>query len=169
MVDKVLENLTPSTDPVLQEQRGYSLEVESSIVEARPNSFTSLKPKIVKSVSLYLQLLWDDCPNGKTIKVLDLITNSKTLFGTRFESKDIYVIRHIASDLREISLFSNNKKNGIKKYFKNIDVDRSDISARLDLVREFEEYLSEIVHMNYCSSHEQAKKIAILSSDLDKE
>ena len=65
--------LITSNDPVLP--KGYSLDAESSSVEKRPELFTSLKPKIIKSVSLYLQLLWDDSANGKTIKVYDLITS----------------------------------------------------------------------------------------------
>lgn len=169
MADKALENLNETTDPVLQEQQGYSLAVESALVEKRPELFTKLKPKIIKSVSLYLQLLWDDSSNGKTLKVCDLISNSKTLFGTKYESKDIYVIRHIASDLREITLFSSNISNSVKKYYKNIDINRDDILVRLTLAKDIEVFLSKIVHLNYTASHDDAKKIAKQIKDLDKE
>ncbi len=162
------ENLLPTlTDSVLP--KGYSLDPESSSIEKRPELFTRLKPKVIKSVSLYLQLLWDDSANGKTINVCDLITNSKTLFGTKYESKDIYVIRHIASDLREITLFSSNISNNLQKYYKNIDIGRADISLRLTLAKDIEAFLSKIVHLNYAASHDDAKKIAKLIKDLDKE
>jgi hypothetical protein len=156
-----------SNDPVLP--KGYSIDTSSSSDEKRPELFTKLKPKIIKSVSLYLQLIWDDSSNGKTIKVYDLISNSKTLFGVKYESKDIYVIRHIASDLREITLFSSNISNSVKKYYKNIDINRSDVSIRLNLVKEIETFLSKIVHLNYQASHDTAKNIAKLIKDLDKE
>ena len=159
--------LITSNDPVLP--KGYSLDAESSSVEKRPELFTSLKPKIIKSVSLYLQLLWDDSANGKTIKVYDLITNSKTLFGTKYESKDVYVIRHIASDLREITLFSSNISNSVKKYYKCININRTDILVRLALAKDIEVFLSKIVHLNYTASHDDAKKIAKHVMDLDKE
>lgn len=159
--------LITSNDPVLP--KGYSSDAESSTVEKRPKLFTGLKPKIIKSVSLYLQLLWDDSSNGKIIKIYDLISNSKTLFGTKYESKDIYVIRHIASDLREITLFSSSISNSVKKYFKNIDINRDDILLRLNLAKDIECFLSKIVHLNYQASHEDAKKIAKSIKDLDKE
>jgi hypothetical protein len=159
--------LSTVSDPVLP--KGYSLDAESSSVEKRPKIFTELKPKIIKSVSLYLQLLWDDSSNGKTVKVYDLISNSRTLFGTKYESKDIYVIRHIASDLREVTLFSSNISNSVKKYYKNIDINRDDILLRLNLAKDIEIFLSQIVHLNYNASHDTAKKITKSVKDLDKE
>lgn len=167
MADEVAENLN-RTDPVLQSQQGYSSDVKSSILE-KPELFTRIKPKIIKSVSLYLQLLWDDCSNGKIIEVYDLIINAKNLFGTRYESKDIFTTRHIAADLRELTLFSSNIDNSIKKYYKNIDVNRVDISARIDLAEEMASFFSSVVHLNYPASHEQAKKISEYVKKLDQD
>jgi hypothetical protein len=167
MEDNQNKLLVTSNDSVLP--KGYSLDTESSSFEKRPELFTQLKPKIIKSVSLYLQLLWDDSSNGKTIEVYDLISNSKTLFGTKYESKDIYVIRHIASDLREITLFSSNISNSVKKYYKNIDINRADISLRLNLAKNIEDFLSKIVHLNYSASYDNAKEITKKIKDLDKE
>ncbi|OGM97326.1 MAG: hypothetical protein A2735_03080 [Candidatus Yanofskybacteria bacterium RIFCSPHIGHO2_01_FULL_41_21] len=167
MEDISLENLNKTTDPVLQEQQGYPLDTDSDLVEKRPELFTKIKKKTIKVVSLYLQLLWNANPNGKTINVMDLILNSQTLFGTKFETKDRFTIRHIASDLREIYIFMD--PTSLKKWYKNIDTERPDISSRIDLSREIKNFLSEIVHLNYRSSHEAVKKVSKLVKDLDKE
>ena len=167
MEDSYSEDLNKITDPVLQEQQGYSLDTESVLAEKRPELFTKIKPKIIKAVYLYLQLLWNASSNGKTINVMDLILNSKTLFGTKFETKDSFTIRHIASDLREIYIFMDS--TSLKKWYKNIDTERVDISLRLELSKEIKIFFSEIVHLNYHLSHEAAKKISKLVKNLDNE
>ncbi|MFA5050845.1 MAG: hypothetical protein WC499_01895 [Patescibacteria group bacterium] len=167
MEDEVLENLNKTTDPVLQKQRGYSLDVESTLVGKRPELFTTIKKGIIKAVSLYLQLLWNASSNGKTINVMDLILNSQTLFGTKFETKDSFTIRHIAADLREIYIFID--PTSLTKWYKNIDTERPDISLRLDLNKKIKNFLSEIVHLNYERSYNAAQEISKLVKDLDKE
>ena len=167
MEDRDLENLNKTPDPVLREQQGYSLNVESTLVEKRPELLTKIKKKIIKAVSLYLQLLWNANSNGKIINVMDLILNSQTLFGTKFETKDSFTIRHVASDLREIYIFMD--PTSLKKWYKNIDTERLDISLRLDLCKGMKTFLSEIVHLNYHLSYDAAKKVSKLVKDLDKE
>ena len=149
------------TDPILEKEENYSTEVELKPHEY-PKSFTSIPERVIKCVSLYLQLLWNANPNGKTessLNVFDILENAKNLFGTKYETRDIYVMRHIAADLREIVLFNGFQ---IKKYFKNIDIDRLDITYRLELNRLISKYFSTVIHFNYTTgdnSYEQIKKI----------
>jgi len=160
-----LENFNKTDDPVLQKQKGYS--VEPALSEKRPESFTKIKDKVIKVVSLYLQLLWSANPNGKIINVQDLISNCQTLFGTKFETKDIFTIRHVASDLREIYIFID--PTSLKKWYKNIDTERQDISLRLDLSKQITGFLSNVVHLDYSLSYDAAKKISISIKTLDNE
>lgn len=169
MEDSELEIFNRTDDPVLLEQKGYVLDEKIIDDDKKPKKFTGIKKKTIKAVSLYIQLLWSDSSNGKTIDIQELILNSRTLFGTRFESEDKFVIRHIASDLREVALFCSNIKIGIKKYYKNINTEREDISKRLDLNDEIVQFFSEIVHFNYLASYEKAKLISPLVNDLDRE
>jgi len=160
-MDKINEKDNISIDPALEKEEGYSTEIELKPQEY-PKNFTKIHKRVIKCVSLYLQLLWNADPNSKTISsfnVLDILKNVKNLFGARYETKDIYIIRHIASDLREISLFNGFR---IDKYFKNIDVERLDIKNRLELNNLIEKYFSTIVHFNYIdgnNSYEIIKKI----------
>ena len=166
MESKETENLN-EIDPVLKQHGGLSTEIEYTSQQIPP-SFTKFKKNIFKTVSLYLQLLWDSNNNGKIIDVYDLVVNSKKLFGTRFISKDIFWARHIASDLREISL-SFGTDTRFQKYFKNIDTSRIDVAIRIDLSVKINSFLSKVVHLNYCESYKIAKEISSLLDDLSSE
>jgi len=159
------DNIFVDQDPVLRKKKGFSAKTELKPQEY-PKSFTQIPRRIIKSVSLYLQLLWKANPNGKTIEafdILDILTNVKNLFGARYETKDIYVIRHIASDLREICLFNGFQ---IKKYFKNIDIERNDIQKRLNLSRLISGYFSTIVHFNYINGDNSYKKVKEINKEI---
>lgn len=164
------ENFNKTADPVLleQEQQGHALPVEVSLIEKRPERFTKIKKTIIKMVSLYLQLLWDENSNGKTIDIKEVINNSQTLFGAKYESKDIFTLRHIASDLREIICFLG-LTSSLKKCFKNIDINRQDILLRIKLSDEIYSFFSKVIHFNYINSHEVAKEISKIVNNLDKE
>lgn len=159
MNDREIKNETNITDPLLNEKDSYSAVLEPDIREY-PKQFVKIDQKIIKAVSLYLQLLWDANCNGKTINISEVLNNVKNLFVTRFQNKDVYVIRHVASDLREIELYN---WFDINKYFKNIDLGRLDIDNRIKLSKFVSEYFSEIVHFNYINgkngSYEKVKKI----------
>lgn len=160
-MDKINEKDNVFIDPALEKEEGYSAEIELKLQEY-PKNFTKIHKRVIKCVSLYLQLLWNADPNGKTMKsfdVFDILQNVRNLFGTRYETKDIYVIRHIASDLREINLFNGFRMD---KYFKNIEIERLDIKSRLKLNNLIEKYFSAIVHFNYIdgdNSYKIIKKI----------
>ncbi len=156
------------TDPVLKGEQGRSLVTESLIIDDVPTSFVKIKKNTIKVVSMYLQLLWDENANGKTIHVQDLISNAQTLFGTKFESKDFFRLRHIAADLREVHIFMG-FQSSLEKCYKNIDVKRMDIGLRIDLSNKICEFFSKIVHLNFRSSHNVAKEIANLVKQLDNE
>ncbi len=158
MNDQQDKKIFANIDPFVQKQEGYSVEPESNFIQDYPKSFPGIKTKIIKSVSLYLQLLWDSNPNGKTIKVIDIIQNARMLFGTKYQTKNIYVIRHIAADLREIEAFSG-LKDKIERYFKNIDIQRLDIEQRIVLSDLFYGYFSEVVHFNFDKSYERLEKL----------
>jgi len=111
-------------------------------------------------------LLWSANPHGKTIvkyNVLNILENAKMLFATRYHTDNIYVTRHIAADLREIGLFSG---FNIKRYLKNIDVERLDIKKRLELNDSIVEYFSTIVHFNYISGYNSYGKIKTINEEL---
>jgi hypothetical protein len=167
MADIAPENIGLNIDPVLKEQRGYPLHIKPTLIGERPELFVKIKGITIKVVSQYLQLLWNANSHGKIINVQELILNSQTLFSVRFKTKDFFTIRHIASDLREISLFSDTL--GLKKWYKNIDTERPDIRSRIILEKDLVAYLSEIVHLNYSQSHTAAKKISQLVKELGEE
>jgi hypothetical protein len=117
---------------------------------------------------MYLQVLWKDNAQGKIIDVEKLILNAKNLFHTMFESKDFFVIRHIAADLRELSMYLGLEAS-FKKCFKNIDTDREDIASRIGLATMLVDYLGLIVHLNYVGSYNKAKEISNLLVKFEKE
>ncbi|PJA45393.1 hypothetical protein CO174_03435 [Candidatus Uhrbacteria bacterium CG_4_9_14_3_um_filter_50_9] len=129
-------------DPLLKGKSGIPVSFsedsqDSPTANKYPASFLKINRRIFKVVGMYAQLLWEESPNGKTIAVSDLLENAKYLFGSRYQSQNKYVQRHIAVDLREITAFLGFKSQLRRKSARNMESCTTSPSI-----------LCEVVHLN---------------------